>query len=134
MRAWGVLHLEHLEVSGVRLSFGVGEGGEFNVNGLTRALAQATVNRARGNAPSPNMLFVHFGALRGLVGLKPGARPRVELRARGASVSTGEGSLMAHEDGQAARYAFDETLALPVSDPSTVVSVCVLSGARLLGR
>eukprot|EP00967_Tisochrysis_lutea_P138420 scaffold249790_cov22-Tisochrysis_lutea.AAC.1 len=122
-RGWGVVEFEHVELAGATLTFELGEDGEFNINGLTRMLAEAEVRATLGRRRAPNVLLIHIGEVRGLRGLRLSSRPHVEVRARNVVLATAVGARLPAADGLPERFVFDETLALPLSDPSTVVQV-----------
>jgi len=135
------------------------KAGELNINGLVRELAEREVCAAlaaRGKClglfprpcraptpPTPNLLRLRIGAVRGLKKLR-GARPFVAVKVRGTELVTSVGSLAlqrgakhargdgsgsskgsGHSEGEAQEWLFDDEVLLRLPDPSAVVHVCV---------
>ena len=138
------------ELERVSLTFESSSTGEFNVNGLTRMLAEGEMRDAtwrplndtwtarRGHVDAPNVLRVRVGVLRGaryrLSMARNSALPvYVELRARGMCLrakARSAGSALyspsnspSDAEGPEADAYFYVELVLPLTDPSTIIHV-----------
>ena len=117
-----------LNISGVFLSFMMASTGEFNIKGLVRALATGEVRQALGgigihpyrSLTLPNVLKITIHAVRGLR-RRPKLKPMVQVKMRQHVISTAVGR--PSDDGST--FTFDATLLMPLTDPSTVLHVCV---------
>jgi len=139
------VHFEQTRVQRVKLFFELYQG-QLNINALTREIAEREVRAAlasrarsccrRQPAPAlPNLLRLRIGAVRGL--RRSGTKPFCVVRARGVALLTTIGTLVGGAEGSGGEWVFDAEMLLRVSDPSTVLHVCVYSSVgrdQLLGQ
>lgn len=111
--------VRELHLEGVSLAFDSAQG-DFNVNRLTRTIAEGKVRKAlprKLKQRPPNMLEVTVVGVRGVAG--PDSILRTRVTVRDAKVKTSA------QKTNAGRAIWNHTMCLPCPDPSAVVHVTV---------
>jgi len=127
----GVVDFEHIEFDTVMLNFETHRG-EFNVNGVTRLIAEGEMARAVQQKISPPFMWPNCLKVRIIRAreLKPKSgrvvSPKVLLGLRSQKSST-----LAHQQNQAP--IFDETFQFVATDPSAVLHIAV-QNLGLMGK